>query len=408
LINKYSTRYESTYILGAEYCKGNSNIPYRQFPYELFWKEDATKCIEAIKEADIIHVHHDIWPELISYLKGKKIVSTVYNLTNSLQYKDNEYNRQYLNKLKDLGLVTVADQPLQKKMFSDISMIHVPLVKMLFDYDYEKNDKITIGYSPTNREDVGIGSKRFSDVMSIVQYLQQEYDFIFDLIEGVPYEENLRRKSKCDILIDDVDDRYEKAHNTTLEASLFHAIALTNYTGKWFPAMKTDVNTLYDTLSLLLVDRMPMMEHMEKLDEWKRDVYTPSNLLNIYENLYFGMMHTKRLEINIDISEERYDFDAVYNLLESNNIKCTLIKNTCLDAVKYGKPTKELKKIFLGVSDFKLARQLLKEAGKYNSNIHLENYKGKTKKLGYLGTARNVPFPVIAYLDREYKRNWRD
>ena len=226
LLNKYSDKYESRYILGAEYSRNNQTIPFRQFPYDILWKENQEEAIRLIKEADIIHIHHDSWEDIEQYFEGKCVVSTLYNLTQSLQYKDNKFNNDYLNKLKSFGHITVADQPLQKIMFSDISTDTVPLVKMMFGlrvYD-NGNKNVVIGFAPTNKSPIGIGSKRFEEVMTVINGLKEKYDFEFKLIEGLPYEENLVEKGKCDIIIDDIDDRYEKAHNTTIEAGMLNAV----------------------------------------------------------------------------------------------------------------------------------------------------------------------------------------
>jgi len=163
-------------------------------------------------------------------------------------------------------------------------------------------------------------------------------------------------------------------------------------------------------LELLLTNPDEIKNHIKELQEWKKIVYTPSNLLIIYERLYSNLMQPKSLEIDITPvpSSEKERFDVIYNLLESNGVTCALINKNCVDAVKFGKPAEGNTIIELGVSDFQKARQILKDNKLYNTNIHLENFKGKTKKLGYLGTARNVPFPVIGYLDRLYDKNWRD
>jgi len=411
LINTYSNNYESRYILGGEYSQKISTIPYRKFPYDLLWGESKDECIKIIQEADIIHIHHDSWKEIEPYLEGKKVISTVYNLTNSLQYKDSEFNRNYLNKLKSFGLMTVADQPLQKLMFNDISNIHVPLVKMLFGLSFFSPliEPITIGFSPTNHENVGIGSKRYDDVMEIIYKLKAKYSFGFKLIEGMPYKENLKEKAKCDILIDDVDDKYEKAHNTTIESALLNAVPLTNYIGKWFPAIKTDINTLYSSLEDFLI-------HPEKIDEyrknilkkWRLEVYTPYNLLSVYEEVYNNLSKKdKFINITGGYSSAKEEFILLDSYFNQNKLEYCLIKSSCLDAVRYGELKIEPNDLYLAVKNIKLAEQIIKELG-LKLKVHLsDDFPGKIKQMGFFGRARNIPYPVVSYLMNKFGKNWQ-
>ncbi|MHA2012752.1 MAG: glycosyltransferase [Candidatus Helarchaeota archaeon] len=417
LINQYSTTYTSRYILGSEYSKNTSQIPYREFPYDLFWKTQKEECIQIIKDADIIHIHHDIWDELIPYLKGKKIVSTVYNLTQSLKYRNDTYNQKYIEKLKALGGITVADQPLQKKMFSDLTEDYVPLIKMLFNFQQkEKNsDIIRIGFSPTNRNEQGIGSKRYNSVLKIINNLKENgYKFEFDLIEGVPYEENIQRKANCDILIDDVDDNYEKAHNTTLEGALLDAVPLTNYNGKWFPAIKTDIITLNDTLIDLINNPLKIKQYRENvLNKWRNDVYTPNNLLCIYENIYHKLKPFIAIEkkpiIEIKNNDNiKSDFLLIDKIFKNANINYCLMKTSAMDSVKYGELKTEPNDLYIAVTNFSKANLLIQNLN-LTLKIHLlSSYPKKTKLMGFYGSGRNVPFPLVQYLNSEFGFDWKN
>jgi hypothetical protein len=424
LLNAYSGKFESRYILGHGYSKKIGSIPYRAFPHDLFWEDEEAECIKAIQEADIVHIHHDSWKEIEPYLKGKRVISTVYNLTNSLQYKDSEFNRNYLDKLKSFGTVTVADQPLQKKMFNDISTTYVPLVKMLFGLNFIKKAEspITIGFSPTNHENVGIGSKRYDDVMNIIKKLKLRSDicFNFKLIEGLPYEENLQEKALCDILIDDVDDNYEKAHNTTIEAALLNAVPLTNYSGQWFPALKTDINSLESTL-------LDSILHPENIDDWRKnilktwriEVYTPQNLLQIYETLYkeelgeknpiFKVVANKDPNINPQNSSIKEEFRLLDSYFQREKVEYCLIKTTCLDAVRFGELKIKPDELYLAVKDLKKASEIIKQLNlKLKVNI-CGSYPAQTKQIGFFGVARNIPFPSLPYLSNLYGsgQKWR-
>lgn len=289
LINQYSDKYECRYILGSEYSRGCDNIPFRAFPTDLSWKSQKEECLKVIKEADIIHVHHDwMFEEVAHLLVGKKVIVTLYNLSNALQYDNNDFNKKYIARMKKYAtVITVVDQPLQKKMFSDISTLTVPLVKNLYNEVLKEPNKIPhVVFAPTNRDTTGIGRKMYYEVLAIIERLKKQYKFTFDLIEGVPYEENLNRKRKADIIIDDVDPAFEKFHNTSLEAAFFGAVALTNYSSKEYPFFQTDIKELEVNLSAFINQPDMLKREKEYLTKWLKEDYTPEKLLKIYDEIY--------------------------------------------------------------------------------------------------------------------------
>jgi hypothetical protein len=289
LINRYSDKYESRYILGGEYSKDCNNIPFRAFPVDLDWKTQREECLKVIKEADIIHVHHDwFFKEIEHLIVGKTVIITLYNLCNSLQYKDDEFNRQYIAKMKKYAtILTVADQPLQKKIFSDITTNTVPLVKMLFNENIDKNNLVPhIVFAPTNRDTCGVGKKMYKEVLLVINTLKKYYKFTFDLVEGVPYLENLNRKRKADIIIDDVDPEYEKLHNTSIEGACFGAVPLTNFSSKEYPFLKVDIGKLPQVLEDLILNPEILKKEQERIVKWREENYTPEKLLKVYEDLY--------------------------------------------------------------------------------------------------------------------------
>jgi glycosyltransferase involved in cell wall biosynthesis len=64
-----------------------------------------------------------------------------------------------------------------------------------------QDSRIVIGHAPTNR--VAKGS---DTIIAVVQSLRNEFPIDFDLIEGLPHHEALRRKARCDIFIDQISE----------------------------------------------------------------------------------------------------------------------------------------------------------------------------------------------------------
>ena len=291
LINEYSKDYESRYILFNEYNESDSIRPKRVFPFDLFWQTQSEECLKIINNANIIHIHHNIlWDKkVLNIIKFKPIVVTWYNLINSLKYSNNEKNQIFNKNLLELTKNhTIIDQPLQKIMFDYIGNNYVPLIKYLFKENTKKSNHIpVIVYAPTTRIDDEIGTKKYTEVLRIIEELHKEkVRFTFDLIEGVPYEENLERKRKADILIDDVDPRYEKYHNSSIEAACFGAISLTNYTGEDYPFIKTNIFQLKKELKWFISQPKELKKEQTKIVKWRETFYTPERLLIPYEELY--------------------------------------------------------------------------------------------------------------------------
>jgi hypothetical protein len=388
---------------------------------DLYWQSQKEECLEVLKDADIIHVHHDIIndPDLIQILKTKKVIWTLYNLSQSLQYDNNSFNRNYINKCRMFSnIITVADQSLQRKMFSDITDVKLPLIKMLFNEDTTKNNVLpVVVYAPTNKENTGIASKKYDDVLNIVNEIRtQGYEFTFDLIEGVPYEANLDRKRRADILIDDVDPNFEKFHNSSLEAACFGAIALTNYTGPDYPFIKTDVSTLKETLIKFITQPDLLKLEQKKIVEWKNNNYVPEKLLKIYETIYYDLVNGKFfIKENVLIPEpittpivnlaKEDTVKLIINYLNNSRINFCLLKESCLEAVTKRKITSE--KLYLGVSSIVEKNMILNQFPQYTTLLDITvEYKRKTKPGTLYGLNVNVPVPVVAYLQQLFGYDW--
>jgi hypothetical protein len=425
LINKFSINYESRYILGGDYSNKNPNIPYRKFPKDLYWESDKEECLKILKAADIVHVHHDIIndTEILNIIKNKKVIWTFYNLSQSLKYEKNTFNYKYIHKAKSLSnVITVADQNLQKEMFNDITDIKVPLVKMLFNESTIKNNKIPIiVFAPTNRKNNGIGTKKYSEVLQIIEELKKEgHLFEFDLIEGVPYEENLERKKRADILIDDVDPGYEKFHNSSLEAACFGAISLTNYSGIDYPFIKTNIHNLKNTL---------LKEEQDKIISWRKNNYTPEKLIKIYENIYEDIINGKYfLKENISIIEEPKIIQSIEKPVEDSpiintstkDIVCEIIKSinllninfwilgdSCIELLTKKEITSN--KFYIGIHSI-IDKNLINNAlMKYSTFLDIQiepNRKTKVWKLYDL--LIYVPFPLVKYVEKYTKKYWKE
>jgi len=447
LINTYSSKFESHYILGQEYSKKSPHIPYRQFPYEFLWETNKEQCLNLIKEVDIIHVHHDSMDnaELEEILKGKKVIWTLYNLINSIQWANTPKNRKYINHCKDLSnVMTVANQPLQKMVFSDVTELRVPLIKFLFNENTNKSQNFVpvVVFSPTNKDNFGIHTKKYKDVIDIADQLKQEgLQFEFILIEGVPYEENLNLKKRADILIDDVDPNYEKFHNNSLEACCFGAIPLTNYSNNDYPFVKTNIHTLKTALRYYIKNPSALKAEQERIVKWREGNYTPQKLLLPYERLYTKLIDNefpdkqssskiytqKDLNEEIDKIKQEKDtkitelinllketkkpkkeiFIEMLTLLNNSKISFWLLKESCLEIMVKKELVSE--KLIIGVEKNETKELITNKLVDYLKYLEIiVEPERKTTPIIIYNLPASIPFPTVRYLKDLYRKSWSD
>jgi len=423
LINKYSNKFESRYILGSEYSGKLSTIPYRKFPMDLYWQTQQSQCISALKEADIIHVHHDIinHPAILSLLPEKKVIWTLYNLSQSLKFKESSFNVNYNEKVKTMSnLITVADQSLQRQFFDYLTTIRVPLVKMLFNENIIKtNVRPLIVFAPTNRDSTGVATKKYHEVLKVIEELKNEkYDFDFELIEGVPYELNLDKKRKADILIDDVDDTYEKFHNSSLEIACFGGVALTNYSGEDYPFIKTDINNLKETLIKYITNNSLLKEEQRKIIEWRNNNYTPDKLLSSYEVIYTQVYNESYHKVSDSVQKDEIPLstnanivnieDKISDILSQLNklqIKYCIVKDSCVSLIV--NKHINLSTVNIEIFNEEDRKKILEKINSYDLKLDITiNSSRNTKTWTCNNIQVNVPLPLIGYLEKYTGKLW--
>lgn len=403
LINKYSEKYESRHILCSQYSP-YPDIPYREFPYDLFLKHDLVEIIDLINRADIIHIHHRVDPRLKKYLLGKtNIVWTVSNLSQSIKNNNDKFNVDYANEIKSYTkTITTTNEPLQKIAFDYLTDIHLPLVKNLYNCETTKNNiRPIIVFAPTNRRRDTVTSKGYYRVQNIIYSLKkQKLDFDFELVEGVDYEKNIEIKSKADIIIDDIIN--ETFHNSSIEAACLGAVPVTNYSDNEFPFYKCNLENLEERLKELIINPELLKKKQQEIIRWKNINYTPSSLLIQYEKIYDKIIDNNKLNLSyrpIPTTDDPYDF-LVY--LKTNNISFALAKESCLEAIKTHKITKFPLKIIVDSQNTKTQLENI-----FKEKIHCEVIiiDTKTIKINHLNI--NIPRPIIKYIEKTFNKPWR-
>jgi len=297
-------------------------------------------------------------------------------------------------------------------MFDYDSNICVPLIRCLFNENPDKHNPIPIVvFAPTNRDSVGIGSKKYYDVLNIIENLKKKkIPFVFDLVEGIPYLDNLNRKKTSDIIIDDVDTKFNKFHNTSIEGACFGAISLTNYSGKDYPFIKTDLRNLEKTLEYYLTNPKQLKEEQKKIVDWRKENYTPEKLLTIYEQIYNNLLTSKSTHCNIEqkISVLENDcFLEFFKSLTDTKIFYWIAKTTLVNILKNQSIENNIQ---IGTNNTTNKELILEQCSKKNIHSDIEidiSPKQNVKTYLYKGIEINIPKPLTKYIENFTKIPWK-
>jgi hypothetical protein len=419
LINNHSSKYKAIHVLGSQYSKVHELIPYREFPHQYLMKNDRDVVISLLNEADIIHCHHYISSEIRDIVKNhNKVVFTVSNLgSSSILFATSDNKARDLTIKTYANLITVVDQPAQRAAYGYLSDIVLPLVKYLPNSNMIRNNKnVVVAYAPTNRSECTKTGKGYKQVLEIINELLKEVPFVFDLIEGVPYAENINRKKMADIIIDDV--LQPTLHNTSIESGLLGAACLTGYSDINYPFIKTDLTTLKENLKRLITDRAYLEAQCALMREWNKTRYTPENVLKPYEDIY-DMILSKDYPKVINLQTGNVvenNFKAAHFVLAPFNYH--LLKTSCLDVMREHKLVTEPNTLRVGVSVQVMnhARNALINNGYvHNGNnsfikdsfkIFLSANNTKLKINTIYGININLPLPVVPHLEQYFGKNW--
>jgi len=273
-LNKYTDLEVRWVALKRDYADG------RVFPADLLWFRDFKQCLEVIGAAHILHIHNEPFPLPKIYLKKKKIVVQVHSVPRRSSYTD-------LAALSSCQCT--LEQPLQEKEYKGL----IPLPNLIDPFTYQPipkarpDGKPIVVFAPTNRWPNHVaGSKAKDAVIQIMKKLQDR--LTLDIFSTLNYEENLARKQRADILIDDVVG--ETFHRTALEASCFASAVLTSHkNGAW---MYTTLDNLESNLIKLsndmeLIAKLQVCSRAWLLKEWHPAAKSQA-FVKVYEQVMAG------------------------------------------------------------------------------------------------------------------------
>lgn len=166
-------------------------------------------------------------------------------------------------------------------------------------YNLKEVNKIRIGYSPSNKGSFGAWhNKGYEQTKKILEELKLKYkDKIdYDIITDVSLSECLRRKSECNIIIDEVITG--SYHRSGLEGLALGKLTicgispevsntLEKVTNAVNPFYQSNINTLKDDLSTI-IDTMSVEEindYGKRNREWMEINWSPENIIKEFLKL---------------------------------------------------------------------------------------------------------------------------
>lgn len=272
-LKKY-TNHEVAYI-----NERNNYNDGRIFPFHLLWNSDNGIASKILDESDLWHVHNYLSPVLIQHKDSQKVLAQFHSLPRLGNWR----------KLMSFAdAYYTIDQPLQLKEYK---LKGLPNIIDPDEYrPIKRQSKVRIAFAPSSRAPIGhMMSKGYNEVKGILNSVASKKDIEIEWIERLPYEENLKRKQRSDILIDDVVTG--NWHRTSLEGLCFGCVVLNR--NESMPFVYADLDSLEATL-INLVDNIPNLRCLQEFSRlWVLQNWHPIEKLKTYISAYRELLHEK-------------------------------------------------------------------------------------------------------------------
>jgi len=251
----------------------------RIFPFHLLWNSNNGTASKALDESNLWHVHNYLSPVLTQHKNSQKVLAQFHSLPRLGNWRE-------LMSFADAKYT--IDQPLQLKEYN---LKGLPNIIDPDEYrPIKRQSKVRIAFAPTTRASAGsIISKGYYEVKGRLDLVASKRDVDIEWIERLPYEENLKRKQRSDILIDDVVTG--NWHRTSLEGLCFGCIVLNR--NESMPFVYADLDSLEATL-INLVDNVANIRCLQEYSRlWILQNWHPIERLKPYISAYKELLDEK-------------------------------------------------------------------------------------------------------------------
>jgi hypothetical protein len=199
--------------------------------------------------------------------------------------------------LRTRGVIPAVDRVSRLNLTSELDLLskHPNLRYLFLPFDTgrygpprEVHRPVRICHAPTDRYYKGSDT-----IIPVCEQLAREEDVEFILVENKPYDEVLRIKQDCDILIDQVHNRGGWGYGmNSVEALAMGLCCVTELVPEYVaflpdhPFVNVTGDTLYRTLKELVRDRDRIWEHKLKGREWVVKYHDLHNTADVLYGYY--------------------------------------------------------------------------------------------------------------------------
>ncbi|MFQ3189253.1 MAG: glycosyltransferase involved in cell wall biosynthesis [Paraglaciecola sp.] len=300
---------------------GYSNL---SFPSDLIWTEHKEEILTLLESADLLHLHNYVGLDCDKFapIDFQKLWDKDMPMVRHF-HSTPELICNYLN----ITSQQLDDCPIPKLVISQYPERFYPNAKVIPNVvtefhiaGKEPSSNIRIGYSPSNfrhadekRWDTkGYHETKFLLHDFVKKAEKQGFTIELDIMEKVAFKECLRRKSECDIVIDDlVTGSY---HMSALEGLASGTVVLTFADnrvisetmkltqGQFLPVINTKLEELQDILFHLIKNR-PLIEVLkENAHKWMQTYWQPKNRAQKFVDIYKEVIADPKIQFPL-----RYD-----------------------------------------------------------------------------------------------------
>jgi len=294
------------------------------FPSDLCWPEDKIEILELIKTVDLIHLHNyvDLKTDCFYPIDFKSLWDSYTPIVRQFHSTPD-----LICRYKGITKEELSSCPIPRLVISQYPERFYPSAKVVpnivtnfssFPCDISK--PVRIGYSPSNfrrARECRWDTKGYIETRSILNKFVKKakkkgLSVDLDIMEGVPFDECLRRKSSCDIVIDDlVTGSY---HMSSLEGLASGALVLAFVDervreqtmmladGTFLPLVNTKLENLLETLIFFCENRLLMNEFRYSSLAWMKKNWDPVGNAELFIDVYRQVIDDPRL-----VFPSRYD-----------------------------------------------------------------------------------------------------
>jgi hypothetical protein len=273
---------------------------------ELWNTMGSEQISEAIKAADVIHLHNFAWeqelfkahPGLIPLAQRKRCLIQYHSPRNSTESFETTIKDPFFKGRKAvIAQFHVRQYPEAEHIVPNVLPINDPVYMPLASRP--DGMRRVVSYAPSNVNLKGWEDKGYALTTEILRRLEHAYGIQADIIVNTPYSEAMLKKKWADVGIDEVITG--SYHLSFLEYMSMGVVAVgrmddatraaMSFVIGWdavneLPSINTNINNLEQSLLSVLRYRDDLRAQGAKCRQWMEQHWNPERFVKYYEEIY--------------------------------------------------------------------------------------------------------------------------